>query len=80
MDLGLIYRAIIQKQVDLIAGNSTDGQIARLGLVILKDDKHYFPPYEAAPIVRQATLKNIPNFGTRSPSFQAKSPLTKCST
>jgi len=60
MDLGLIYRAIIQKQVDLIAGNSTDGQIARLGLVILKDDKHYFPPYEAAPIVREATLKKYP--------------------
>ncbi|UBF24478.1 ABC transporter substrate-binding protein [Kovacikia minuta CCNUW1] len=60
MDLGLIYRALIQKQVDLIAGNSTDGQIARLGLVVLKDDKHYFPPYEAAPIVREATLEKYP--------------------
>lgn len=60
MDLGLIYRALIQKQVDLIAGNSTDGQIARLGLVVLKDDKHYFPPYEAAPIVRQETLNKYP--------------------
>ncbi|MGA7932305.1 MAG: glycine betaine ABC transporter substrate-binding protein [Kovacikia sp.] len=60
MDLGLIYRALIQKQVDLIAGNSTDGQIARLGLVVLKDDKHYFPPYEAAPIVRADTLKKYP--------------------
>lgn len=60
MDLGLIYRALIQKQVDLIAGNSTDGQIARLGLVVLKDDKHYFPPYEAAPIVRQETLNRYP--------------------
>jgi osmoprotectant transport system substrate-binding protein len=61
MDLGLIYRAIIQKQVDMINGNSTDGQIARLGLVVLKDDKNYFPPYEAAPIVRQETLKKYPN-------------------
>ncbi len=60
MDLGLIYRALLQKQVDLIAGNSTDGQIARLGLVILKDDKHYFPPYEATPIVRGETLKKYP--------------------
>jgi osmoprotectant transport system substrate-binding protein len=60
MDLGLIYRALIQKQVDLVAGNSTDGQIARLGLVILKDDRGYFPPYEAAPIVRQATLAKYP--------------------
>lgn len=60
MDLGLIYRALIQKQVDLVAGNSTDGQIARLGLVILQDDKHYFPPYEAVPIIRAATLKQHP--------------------
>ncbi len=64
MDLGLIYRALIQKQVDLVAGNSTDGQIARLGLVILKDDQHYFPPYEAAPIVRQATLAKYPQVKT----------------
>ncbi len=60
MELGLIYRALLQKQVDMINGNSTDGQIARLGLVVLKDDKQYFPPYEAAPIVRQVTLKKYP--------------------
>ena len=61
MDLGLIYRALLQKQVDMIAGNSTDGQIARLGLVILQDDKRYFPPYEAVPIVRAETLKKYPS-------------------
>lgn len=60
MDLGLIYRALIQKQVDMVAGNSTDGQIARLGLVVLKDDKQYFPPYEAAPIMRSSTLAKYP--------------------
>lgn len=60
MDLGLIYRAIIDKQVDIVAGNSTDAQIARLDLTILQDDKGYFPPYEATPIVRQATLKKYP--------------------
>ncbi|MDZ7959385.1 MAG: glycine betaine ABC transporter substrate-binding protein [Aulosira sp. DedQUE10] len=60
MDLGLIYRALIQKQVDMVAGNSTDGQISRLGLVVLKDDKQYFPPYEATPIVRKATLAKYP--------------------
>ena len=60
MDLGLIYRALIQKQVDMVAGNSTDGQISRLGLVVLQDDKQYFPPYEATPIVRQATLAKYP--------------------
>ncbi|MDF5715011.1 MAG: glycine betaine ABC transporter substrate-binding protein [Rhizonema sp. NSF051] len=60
MDLGLIYRAIEQKLVNMIDGNSTDGQISRLGLVVLKDDLHYFPPYEATPIVRQDTLKKYP--------------------
>jgi osmoprotectant transport system substrate-binding protein len=60
MDLGLIYRALIQKQVDMIAGASTDGQIDRLDLVILQDDKRYFPPYEAAPIVRTETLNKYP--------------------
>ncbi|MDX2230040.1 MAG: glycine betaine ABC transporter substrate-binding protein [Leptolyngbyaceae cyanobacterium bins.349] len=60
MDLGLIYRALLQKQIDLTAGNSTDGQIARLGFVILQDDKQYFPPYEAVPIVRQAVLAKYP--------------------
>lgn len=60
MDLGLIYRALIQKQVDVVGGNSTDGQIARLGLFVLKDDKQYFPPYEAAPVVRQQTLAKYP--------------------
>ncbi|WP_414622406.1 glycine betaine ABC transporter substrate-binding protein [Calothrix sp. CCY 0018] len=60
MDLGLIYRALTQGLVDVVVNNSTDGQIARLGLVILKDNKKYFPPYEAAPIVRKETLKKYP--------------------
>lgn len=60
MDLGLIYRALLQKQVDMVNGNSTDGQISRLGLVVLKDDKQYFPPYEATPIVRKQTLQKYP--------------------
>ncbi|MGI0486525.1 glycine betaine ABC transporter substrate-binding protein [Pantanalinema rosaneae CENA516] len=64
MDLGLIYRALMQHQVDFIAGNSTDGQIARLGLVVLKDDRRYFPPYEAVPLIRQATLQKYPQIQT----------------
>ncbi len=60
MNLGLLYRALIQKQVDLVAGNSTDGQITRSDFVILQDDRHAFPPYEAAAIVREATLKKYP--------------------
>lgn len=60
MDLGLLYRALLEKQVDLVAGNSTDGLIAARDLAILEDDKHYFPPYQAVPIVRQETLRLHP--------------------
>ncbi len=60
MDLGLTYRAVADGQVDLIAGNSTDGQIAALDLAVLADDRHYFPPYQAAPVVRAETLRRHP--------------------
>lgn len=60
MDLGLIYRALADHQVDVVAGNSTDGLISALGLVALEDDRHYFPPYDAAPVVRKAMLERFP--------------------
>jgi osmoprotectant transport system substrate-binding protein len=60
MDLGLIYRALVDHQVDIVAGNSTDGLIDALGLVALTDNLHYFPPYDAVPIVRQTTLAQFP--------------------
>ena len=60
MDLSLTYRALAERQVDLIAGNSTDGLISRYGLVQLEDDLHYFPPYDAVPVVRQKALENHP--------------------
>lgn len=60
MDLGLIYRALVDHQVDLVAGNSTDGLIARMDLVVLEDDQKYFPPYDAAPVVRRQTLEKFP--------------------
>jgi glycine betaine/choline ABC-type transport system substrate-binding protein len=56
MDLGLTYRALADGRVDVIAGNSTDGQIAALDLVALADDRQYFPPYQAAPVIRAPTL------------------------
>lgn len=61
MDLALTYRALAENQVDLIAGNSTDGLIASLNLFMLADDQNYFPPYEAVPIIHQETLKRIPS-------------------
>ena len=60
MDLGLLYRALTENQVDLVVGNSTDGLISALDLVVLQDDEHYFPPYEAAPVVRMAALQEFP--------------------
>jgi len=60
LDLGLLYRALLEKQMDIVAGNSTDGLLAARDLVILEDDKHYFPPYEAVPIVRRETLERFP--------------------
>jgi osmoprotectant transport system substrate-binding protein len=64
MDLGLLYRALNAKQVDIVAGNSTDGPIQAYGLVALADDRHYFPPYEAVPLVREESLKRWPQMGT----------------
>ena len=60
MDLGLLYRALKEKQVDIVAGNSTDGLIAALDLVVLEDDRRYFPPYDAVPIVRRDALARFP--------------------
>jgi osmoprotectant transport system substrate-binding protein len=60
MDLGLLYRALAGKKVDIVAGNSTDGLIDALHLVALQDDRHYFPPYDAVPIVRHDTLVRFP--------------------
>src|SRR5712692_4569083 len=61
MDLGLIYRALVDKKVDIVAGNSTDGLIDARHLVALVDDKHYFPPYDAVPIVRRDALAKFPH-------------------
>jgi len=60
LDLGLLYRALVERKVDIVAGNSTDGLIDALGLVPLQDDRHYFPPYDAVPIVRHAALEKFP--------------------
>jgi len=60
MDLSLTYIALSSQQVDLIAGNSTEGRIAMMDLFQLADDRHYFPPYEAVYLVRQDTLARVP--------------------
>ena len=63
MDLGLITRALKEHQVDLIAGNNTDGLIPALDFFVLEDDHHYFPPYEAVGVMRGEMLKSHPEVG-----------------
>ncbi len=63
MELGLLYRSLAAKQVDIVAGNSTDGAIKALDFVALEDDRHYFPPYEAVPLVREESLQRWPQIG-----------------
>ena len=60
MELGLMYRALEDGGIDVAVANSTDGQIAGLDLVVLRDDRQYFPPYQAAPVVRRETLERLP--------------------
>jgi osmoprotectant transport system substrate-binding protein len=63
MDLGLLYRAIESNEVDLVVGSNTDGVIAALDLAILDDDRNYFPPYDAVPLVRRDVLERLPMVG-----------------
>jgi glycine betaine/choline ABC-type transport system substrate-binding protein len=60
MDLGLLYRALLENQVDIVAGNSTDGLLAARDLVVLEDDLNYFPPYEAVAVARSETFARHP--------------------
>ena len=67
MDLGLLYPALAQGKVDVVAGNSTDGLIAAMQLAVLEDDRRYFPPYEAAFVVRDAAWKDARVRGALEP-------------
>jgi glycine betaine/choline ABC-type transport system substrate-binding protein len=60
MDLGLLTRALKDRQIDLAAGNATDGFIPAFDLFVLEDDRHYFPPYEAVPVLRQELAQRRP--------------------
>ena len=60
IDRSLTYRALAWRQVDIIAGNSTDGLIDKLDLMQLEDDRHYFPPYQAVLLVRRDALERLP--------------------
>ena len=72
MDLGLLARALHEGQIDLAAGNTTDGLIPALDLFVLEDDRHYFPPYEAVPVVRRQTLEQHPEVARVLAEFAGK--------
>ena len=63
MDLGLLYQAIEQRQVDMVAANATDGMLSKLDLHVLDDDRHAFPPYQVCLAAREDRLKQWPNLG-----------------
>ena len=63
MDLSLIYQALAERQVDVVAGDATSAQIDAFHLAALEDNRHYFPPYDAVPLVRTATLLRHPEVG-----------------
>jgi osmoprotectant transport system permease protein len=60
MDLGLLYPALEADRVDVVVGSATDGLIAANDLVVLEDDRHYFPPYDAVPVANTASLARHP--------------------
>lgn len=60
MDLGLLYRALEEGKVDMVAANATDGLLSVLDVTPLRDDQAYFPPYEAALVVRSGLLSRNP--------------------
>jgi glycine betaine/choline ABC-type transport system substrate-binding protein len=62
IELGLIYRALMEDEVDFVAGSATDGLIDKFGLTVLEDDRGYFPPYDAAAVYRPETASSVPAF------------------
>lgn len=60
MNRGIMYRSVVDNEVDVIDAYATDGQIIVNDLVILEDDKAFFPPYDAGPLVRQDVLTKYP--------------------
>ena len=72
MDLGLLARALKDHQIDFAGGNTTDGLIPALDLFVLEDDRHYFPPYEAVPVIREEILSRHPEVGPALAQFAGK--------
>ncbi|WP_302372037.1 osmoprotectant ABC transporter substrate-binding protein [Enterococcus asini] len=60
MQIGLVYDAVAAGKMDIVLGYSTDGRIASYDLVMLEDDRHFFPPYDAAAVISNKLIKESP--------------------
>lgn len=63
LELGLVYQALMEGEVDFVVGSATDGLIEKFGLTVLEDDRAYFPPYDAAAVYRPSTAERVPALG-----------------
>jgi osmoprotectant transport system substrate-binding protein len=72
MDLGLLYKAMEQGQVSMIAANATDGLLSKMDLKILRDDRKAFPPYQVCIVARQDTMREIPGMRDALAELSAK--------
>ena len=78
MDLGLLYKALEQRQVSMVAGNATDGQLSVLDVMVLQDDKRYFPPYDCAFVVRPKYYRTTLSCGRHSSNWPDYLPTAPC--
>ena len=77
MDLNLIYRAVAAGEIDVTAGDATSGLIDALGLVVLDDDRRYFPVYDAAPVARAAMLLKYPQVAEALRALEGRIPAAE---
>lgn len=63
MEIGLVYEAVANKKVDIVLAYSTDPRLKQYNLQTLKDDKQFFPPYDASPVIRKDVLEKHPEVG-----------------
>lgn len=60
MEVALVYNAVASKKMDIVLAYSTDARLKEYELVTLEDDKHFFPPYDASPVIRKDVLEKHP--------------------
>ena len=78
MDLGLLYSAIEQGQVTMIAANATDGLLSKMDLTVLRDDQHAFPPYHVGIVAGRTPCARRRVYGRRFSNYQGNSLTGKC--